>query len=98
MSRIFFAGVVSGVVLATAVALADNQGTKDLIRSLSAGDEAARLRAIDTLGEEGETTPEAVAALTAQLKDRSATIRRTPPTLWATLARPLAPPSKPWRH
>lgn len=75
MSRKFFAGMICALLFYAAVALADNQGTKDLIKGTRTGDEAARLRAIDTLGEEGETTPETISALTSLLKDRSAAVR-----------------------
>jgi HEAT repeat protein len=75
MSKLFVAGLVSGLSFLVAVAMADDQKTKDLIKGLAGGNEAARLRAIDSLGEEGEISPEAVDALAAQLKDRSPTIR-----------------------
>ena len=75
MSKMFFAGMVWAALFCAAVALADNPTTSDLIKAVQSGDQSARLRAIDTLGEQGETTPEAVAALVAQLKDKSPTIR-----------------------
>ena len=81
MSRKFFAGMICAILFFAAVALADSQSTKDLIKGTRTGDEAGRLRAIDTLGEEGGTTPEAISALTSLLKDRwgwSAPMRPTP--------------------
>jgi HEAT repeat protein len=75
MSKLLFAGMICGLSFFAALAIADSQSTKDLIQGAKTGDEVARLRAIDTLGEQGETTPEAVAALSILLKDRSAIIR-----------------------
>jgi HEAT repeat protein len=90
MTKLFFAGAASVFWFFVAAAMADDQKTEDLIKGLAGGNETARLRAIDTLGEEGEISPEAIDVLAAQLKDPLANDSGT--------RRPCAEPFRPGGH
>ncbi len=59
------------------VSLAEGQGPNIavLVKAARSGDEATRLRAIDTLGARTDASSDAVSVLSEQLKDPSALVR-----------------------
>jgi HEAT repeat protein len=75
MSKLFAAALVWGLSAYVALAAAGNQNLSELFTAASSGDEPARLRAIDTLGERNDVASQVIPILSKQLKDRSAMVR-----------------------
>ena len=70
MSKLLLAASVWGLSAYVALAAAGNQDLPQLFRAAGTGDEPARLRAIDTLGERREAASKVVPVLSKQLTRR----------------------------
>jgi HEAT repeat protein len=75
MSKLLLAASVWGLSAYVALAAAGNQDLAELFAAAGSGDEPARLRAIDTLGERSDVAPQVIPVLGKQLKDSSAMVR-----------------------
>ncbi len=75
MSKPLFAASIWGLLAYVALAAGRNQDLGELFRAASFGDEAARLRAIDTLGERSEAAAKVIPMLSKQLRDSSPLVR-----------------------
>jgi HEAT repeat protein len=104
MRKYMLFGLLVGLFSAPLCLLAGEPGADELVRGLHSGDEAQRLRAIDTLAAAGAKIPGAVDALVEQLSNKSAKVRvhavaalgqMDPPATQAaaTIARLMADPN-----
>jgi HEAT repeat protein len=75
MVKSLLSSAVAALSICMTGAIGRAEDTSDLIAQLRSSDEAARLRAIDVLGEQCWAPPEVLKALSTQLKNRSAAVR-----------------------